>query len=72
MSLKPVSEQLFEQFCEANQIPCSRVDTGVRKTPDYVITLGGVRVTCEVKQIDPNAEDLRELAQIRDGGTTSR
>jgi hypothetical protein len=72
MSVQPVSEQLFEQFCEANRIPWSRVDTGVRRTPDYVITLGGVRVTCEVKQIDPNAEDLRELAEIRDGSVTAR
>ncbi len=72
MSVQPVSEQLFEQLCEANRIPCSRVDTGVHRTPDYVITLGSVRVTCEVKQIDPNAEDLRELAEIRDGSATAR
>ena len=72
MSVQPISERLFEQFCEANRIPCSRVDTGVRRTPDYVITLGGVRVTCEVKQIDPNPEDLRELAEIRGGSATAR
>ena len=72
MSVQPISERLFEQFCEANRIPYLRVDTGVRRTPDYVITLGGVRVTCEVKQIDPNPEDLRELAEIRGGSATAR
>ena len=72
MTVQPVSEQLFEQFCGANAIPCSRVDTGVRRTPDYVITLGGILVTCEVKQIDPNAQDLSELAELRERGATGR
>jgi hypothetical protein len=31
------------------------------------ITLKGTEVTCEVKQIDPNAEDRRELAELQEG-----
>lgn len=72
MSVQPISEQLFEQFCEANGIPCSRVGTGAGRTPDYVITLGGIRVTCEVKQIDLNTEDLKELAELRQQGASAR
>jgi len=72
MSVQPISEQLFEQFCQAKGIPCARVDTDVGRTPDYVITLGDIRVTCEVKQIDPNAEDVRELAELREGHATAR
>ena len=31
------------------------------RTPDFTICLHDVRVVCEVKQIDPNAEDLADL-----------
>ncbi len=71
MSAQLVSEQLFEQFCLANGIPCLRVDPDLRRTPDYVITLRDIRVTCEVKQINPNAEDLRQATELREGHATS-
>jgi hypothetical protein len=70
--VQPVSERLFEQFCQANGIPCSPVGTGPGSTPDYLISLGGIRVTCEVKQINPNTEDLKELAALSQHGATAR
>jgi hypothetical protein len=55
------SEKLFAEFCTLNAIPCSRVARADDPTPDFVIELGSAQVTCELKQINPNAEDLQEL-----------
>jgi hypothetical protein len=46
---------------------CDRV-----RTPDFAIWLGSVRVVCEVKQINPNAEDLAELKVDGVGETVGR
>jgi hypothetical protein len=70
MSVKTASEQLFEEFCRLNEIPCCRIPPTAARTPDFVITLKGTQVTCEVKQINPNAEDRRELAEL--GKATGR
>jgi len=67
MSAETASEKLFEEFCRLTGIPCSRVATAAVRTPDFVIELGGMQVICEVKQIDPNDEDLQELAELRSG-----
>jgi len=72
MSKQTVSERLFAGFCDTNGVRYSRVIPGVGRSPDFVITLGGVEVTCEVKQIDPNAEDLKELAELRQTGSAGR
>jgi hypothetical protein len=42
------------------------------RTPDYVIRPGGVSIVCEVKQIDPNAEDLAELRPVKPGEMEGR
>jgi hypothetical protein len=42
------------------------------RTPDYVIRPGGVSIVCEVKQIDPNAEDLSELRPFKPGEMEGR
>lgn len=70
--MRPVSEQLFEQFCDAHSIPFERVATGQRRTPDYVVRFAGTRVTCEIKQINPNADDLKELQQLRENRASAR
>lgn len=67
MSLKTASEKLFEEFCRLNGVPCFSVAPASVRTPDFAIELGGTEVTCEVKQIDPNDEDLRELADLQEG-----
>jgi hypothetical protein len=65
------SEGLFEQFCRTNAIPCERVATGSGRTPDFEIIVAGVRVTCELKELNPNPEDLRVLAELREGRAAS-
>jgi hypothetical protein len=67
MQDRPISEELFEHLCSLHRIPCIRIETGSRRTPDFELTLDGHRVICEVKQIDPNREDLDD-AKIRGSG----
>jgi hypothetical protein len=72
MPTQSFSETLFEQFCSRHGIPCKPIPTGLVRTPDFAIRLSGVRVVCEVKQIDPNAEDLAELQAVGSAETTGR
>jgi len=32
------SEELFEQYCQEQNVGCNRIDEGVAKTPDYLIS----------------------------------
>ena len=72
MNVETASEKLFEEFCGLNGIPCCRIGPAAVRTPDFAITLKGAQVSCEVKQIDPSAEDLRELAEVREGAVAGR
>ena len=65
MSEKTVSEFLFEQFCNENSIPYSRIETQDYKTPDYDVYFGGQLVAIEIKQIDSNEDDIKHLKQLR-------
>lgn len=64
MAAQTISEELFAQFCATSGVPCERVLTGAGRTPDFRIRLGDTQVTCEVKQINPNAEDVAELQEL--------
>lgn len=67
MSEKTISESLFEQFCESNGISYERIATGSIdgvKAPDYVALVCGQKVVTEVKQIDPNKEELQHLQEL--------
>jgi hypothetical protein len=64
MATQTISEELFVQFCAANRVPYELVPTGTVRTPDFRIRLGEALVICEVKQIDPNAEDVAELEEL--------
>jgi hypothetical protein len=72
MPTQPFSETLFEQFCSRHDIPCKPIPTGVGRTPDFAIRLHRVRVVCEIKQIDPNTEDLAELQAVHSDEVTGR
>jgi hypothetical protein len=63
MSRTP-SELLFEEFCRTNKVQCARVPEAEYPTPDYELVLSGVRVACEMKQIDPTDEDLEEIRAV--------
>ena len=49
---RPVSELLFEAYCERAQIDCEPIPTekGV-KTPDYELSIGGQVIIAEVKEL---------------------
>jgi hypothetical protein len=70
--MRAFAETLFEDLCSAHGIPCERLPTSTVRTPDFSITLRSVRVICEVKQIDPNFEDLQELGSVRSGQAIGR
>lgn len=72
MPTQPFSETLFEQLCSRHGIPCKPIPTRLVRTPDFAIRLDGVTVICEVKQIDPNAEDLAELQAVSSDEATGR
>ena len=52
MTAKTEAEALFEEFCNSNNIACEKVIEGPEATPDYRVTLNGLCVVVEVKQID--------------------
>jgi hypothetical protein len=60
-----ISERCFEDWCYQNEIKCqpikrARVD-GFRR-PDFAIKVGEHWCVVEVKEINPNREDKRQLA----------
>jgi hypothetical protein len=72
MSNRTISETLFERLCLASSVPCEPIVCGHVRTPDFAICLSGVRVVCEVKQVDPNAEDLAEAEIVKGGEEIGR
>jgi hypothetical protein len=64
MRSRPISETLFEQLCSRYGVPCTPIACSHGQTPDFEIHLSGTRVICEVKQIDPNREDIEESMPI--------
>lgn len=48
----PVSEFLFEQFCDANRISWVKLPTGKIPTPDYRVSVNGDTINVEIKQIE--------------------
>jgi hypothetical protein len=67
MSHTNVSEQLFEQFCQVNGVQCRKVSSGRRRTPDYEVRIRGSLLVCEVKQIDPNPEEIQAFKRAASG-----
>ena len=67
---KTESEILFERFCANKGIGFEKVLEGKKPTPDYDIFLEHKKVIAEVKQIDPNKDDLRAEKELRDNQFT--
>lgn len=73
MSQQTISEELFERFCKENTIQLSRIEVSTipgKKEPDYEIATSLGTVLVEVKQFDPNPEELRLQKQLEDRGWT--
>lgn len=66
MTVRTISETLFERFCTETGVPfrCLSPDPSIGgRTPDYEVYWQNPPVLVEVKQIDPNCDDktLRRL-----------
>ncbi|MFH1044100.1 MAG: hypothetical protein V1796_03390 [Pseudomonadota bacterium] len=57
MSTRTISEELFEELCAQKCVEYVRIPEGTAKTADYRLTLGGVTLITEVKQLDPSPEE---------------
>lgn len=65
------SECLFESFCQFHGIRCEIIPTESvegNPTPDYHIFVRDQKVVVEIKQIDPNAEEIAEEKKFKAGG----
>jgi len=71
MSELTTSEILFEQFCEENSVPYSRIGQEQDRTPDYDVYFGEHHIIAEVKQTDQNEKDAELRNQLRSHGTAS-
>ena len=73
MSKQTISEELFERFCKENKIQLSWIEASTipgKKEPDYEIATSLGTVLVEVKQFDPNPEELKLQKQLADRGWT--
>ena len=62
MSRRTISEALVKQVFAEHNVQCNPVPTRPNeRTPDFIIEVAQP-VVCEVKQIEPNEEDLAPLA----------
>ena len=66
--LGKLAEELFELFCEREEIPCQEIPEGEQKTADYLVQLGGQEIAVEVKGVSESEEYRRaQEAQERTG-----
>ena len=56
MAIKTISEIIFEEFCNANNLPWEKIKECAQPTPDYRVVLNTETVIVEVKQIDRDGE----------------
>lgn len=66
------SEVLFEKLCNGRGIAFCRIPTGNVRTPDYELSLSCGKVLVEVKQLEPNADDLAYHEELRTKGLAHR
>lgn len=71
MTKRTVGESTFEEFCSSCGVPFERVKEGPQRTPDYKISLSGVSVFVEIKQIDKD-ENFESAVKGRTVGSHVR
>ena len=62
--MKTKSESLFEDLCSTQKIGYEKFKEGASKTPDYYVQIDDIRFIAEVKQVDPNNEQNKLLAEF--------
>ena len=59
MSIRTISENLFEKLCSARGVGCARIPECDKKTADYEVSIDSLTLITEVKQLDPNDQDKK-------------
>jgi len=70
LSTPTQSELLFEEWCRQQKLRCRRIKEAHKdhqKRPDYAVAVPGGWCIVEVKEIEPNDEDDRMLAELMQG-----
>jgi hypothetical protein len=68
MSQQTKSENLFEKFCALNQIPWRKIEeSSLVQKPDYQVKFSGQDFIIEIKQFDPNQEELDLITREKQG-----
>lgn len=67
MTVETLSEALFKEHCTARGVPWHRIEEGEKKVADFELSLHGGTAIAEVKQLDPNKQDLAREAAMRAG-----
>lgn len=55
MNVKPKAEALFESFCDGHELLWEKITPGENRRPDYLLSMNGQSVYCEIKQIDKDS-----------------
>lgn len=71
MTKRTAGESTFEEFCSSCSVSFKRVKEGSQPTPDYKISLSGMSVFVEIKQIDKD-ENFESAVKSRTVGSHVR
>jgi hypothetical protein len=65
--VKTEPETLFEKFCNTHGILFKSIPYEKDgRTPDYEIIINNPKIIVEVKQIDPNEEEIKKRDELRE------
>jgi hypothetical protein len=62
------AEYLFERYCDEHGIACARIPETTTKTPDYELFPTSSPVVVEIKDIEPNAEEIESERLLNERG----
>lgn len=68
MSVRTISEEVFEKFCKKKRVTCTRIPESTEKSSDYELILDSTKIITEVKQIEKNNSDSEKESFMADGG----
>jgi hypothetical protein len=69
---RTLSEQRFEEYCEAKRIRIRPVAVGRTRAPDYDLFMPRRKVVVEVKEITPNPKEKLANAEAIQGVTVAQ
>lgn len=61
------SESLFADLCAARRVSCVRIEEAINRTADYEVTLDGLLIYVEVKQLDLNESGRKAKEKMKAG-----